>query len=331
MLLVLGAIAEKFRRTSAPSEGADADSPEPEELDEAGWRARFRAWWDGEDYELPSEEEGQHGIRVKAGTAPPVEAWGASRRTVAQALWGEGFVTPGEAEHVMDLIKPLGLNAKQSAVDIGCGLGGSTRTLVDVTGAWATGLEADADLVSAGNEASVMAGMGSKAPVKKFKPPLIDLRDRCMDVMISKEAFYTIADKDTLLDEVYRILKPDGQLIFTDFVLPGSGTESPKVEAWCAAETPTPMPWCEQRTVEKLSSLGLEVRLAEDVTATLRNLVTGGWKRLMEILSDGDFDQSLLPAVLAEVEMWSQRMALFDSREMRCYRFYATKHEQVYR
>ncbi len=331
MLLVLGTIAEKFRRTPAPSEGADADSPEPEELDEAGWRARFRAWWEGEDYELTAEQEAAHGIRAKAGKAPPVESWGASRRTIVQTLWGEGFVTPGEAEHVMDLIKPLGLTSKQSAVDIGCGLGGSTRTLADVTGAWATGLEADPDLVSEGNEASVMAGMGTKAPVKRFKPPTIDLRDRSMDVMMSKEAFYTIADKGALLDEVYRILKPDGQLIFTDFVLPGAGTESAKLEAWCAAETPTPMPWSEEQTVEKLRSLSLDVRLAEDVTATLRGLVMGGWKRLMQILSDGDFDESLLPAVLAEVELWARRMALFDSHEMRCYRFYATKHEQVYR
>ncbi len=296
----------------------------------AGWKARLRAWWDGEDYEAAGEDEKAHGIRA-ADAAAPAEPWGASRRTIVQTLWGEGFVTPGEAEHVMDLIKPLGLNAKQSAVDIGCGLGGSTRTIAGETGAWATGLEADPDLVGAGNEISKMAGMGTKAPVKTFVPPAIDLRDRSMDVMISKETFYSFDDKSALLDEIYRILKPDGQLIFTDFVLPGSGSESPALEAWRAAETPTPVPWSEQQTVEKLNSLGLDVRLAEDVTATLRELVTGGWKRLTKILSGGDFDASLLPAVHAEVELWARRMALFDSHEMRCYRFYATKHEQVYR
>ncbi|MDP6953081.1 MAG: class I SAM-dependent methyltransferase [Alphaproteobacteria bacterium] len=330
---MLDMIAEKLRRAPVASdepEAAVAESPELDPVEEAGWKARFRAWWEGEDYEPSAEDEVPHGVRAPD-AAQPVESWGASRRAIVQTLWGDGFVTPGEAEHVMDLIKPLGLNAKQSAVDIGCGLGGSTRTLAEQTGAWATGLEADADLVSEGNEVSVMAGLGKKAPVTLFKPPTIDLRDRSMDVMISKEAFYTIEDKDTLLDEVYRVLKSDGQLIFTDFVLPGAGTQSSALEAWYAAETPNPVPWSEDQTVEKLTGLGLEVRLAEDVTATLRGLVMRGWKRLMEILSGGDIDESLLPAVVAEVELWARRMALFDSHEMRCYRFYATKHEQVYR
>ena len=63
-----------------------------------------------------------------------------------------------------------------------------------------------------------MAGMAKKAPLRHLKPPLIDQRDRSLDAVVSKEALFAIAEKDRLHDEIHRVLKPDGQVLFTDFV-----------------------------------------------------------------------------------------------------------------
>ena len=71
---------------------------------------------------------------------------------MVQRLWGDGFSSPGEAEHVMMLVKPLGLNETMGVLDLNPGLCGSTRVIADSTGAWVTGLEADADLAAAGME-----------------------------------------------------------------------------------------------------------------------------------------------------------------------------------
>ena len=91
------------------------------------WRMRFHAWWNG--YELTvrprnsSLDEG-HGVRSESGEAPgeegaeddgPVlkgesltsESWPPERIDVAQWIWGEGFVSPGSAIHILDLVKPL--------------------------------------------------------------------------------------------------------------------------------------------------------------------------------------------------------------------------------
>src|SRR5476651_2050232 len=49
------------------------------------------------------------------------------RMTVAQWLWGDGFVMPGNAEFILDTVKPVGLNPAMSMLDISAGLGGAAR------------------------------------------------------------------------------------------------------------------------------------------------------------------------------------------------------------
>lgn len=250
---VLGLLKKRNKEDaeSEPSEEqTDAASEDGDEgLSEAGrfdlLRGRLYAWWEGYDYELVDPEPVVDASPEPAPTpaASTPEELAQARREILQRLWGQGFSTPGEAEHVKMLVKPLGLTEKQSVLDINPGLGGTSRVVAEDTGAWVTGIEADNDLATAGMELSVLAGMAKKAPIQLFAPPKIDLRERTMDAVISKEGFYVLPEKEILLEEIYKVLKPVGQLLFTDYMLPTDDHTSPALEDWIAAENPTPIPW----------------------------------------------------------------------------------------
>ena len=91
--------------------------------------ARLNAWWEGDEYagELPTAEEPEPAAAPAAAAEPEIN-WSPARCEVVQRLWGDGFSSPGEAEHVMMLVKPLGLNETMSVLDLNPGLGGPTAT-----------------------------------------------------------------------------------------------------------------------------------------------------------------------------------------------------------
>ena len=51
----------------------------------------------------------------------------------------------------------------------------------------------------------------------------------------------------------------------------------------------------------------------------------------MKKVAAGHVPPELAADVYAEAETWALRMALFEARDIRCYRFYATKHERIYK
>ena len=96
--------------------------------------------------------------------------WPSARISVAEALWGEGFLFPGGADEVLRLAKPLGLSAASSLLLIGAGSGGAPRRIAAEFGVWVTGYEANARLVELANERSQRAGLGRRAQVELWDP-----------------------------------------------------------------------------------------------------------------------------------------------------------------
>src|SRR5215468_8284890 len=123
---------------------------------------KFHAWWEG--YELPPKDEAEPQAAAAAapapgGDAPPGDAWSKSRIKVAELIWGDGFNFPGSADHVVELVKPFGLNKEKSLLDLGCGLGGGTRAIAKEFGTYVEGMEHSPALAKAGMEMSEKAGL----------------------------------------------------------------------------------------------------------------------------------------------------------------------------
>jgi ubiquinone/menaquinone biosynthesis C-methylase UbiE len=220
--------------------------------------------------------------------SPPPAGWPEPRLKVAQAIWGEEFTTPGGHDVVMGMITPLALNEKMSVVDIGAGLGGSTRSIARETGAWVNGYDEDAELAAAAMKLSKMGALGKRAPIETCDLNAfadVGIRDNSIHAVFSKEALFTVADKDALLETMETIMKPGGQLMMTDYMAAdGMGesgaedeAESQAIKLWSRFEPRRPHLWDVGRFRNKFESMNYEVRVAEDITEKQRGYVLHGF------------------------------------------------------
>ncbi|MBI3451326.1 MAG: methyltransferase domain-containing protein [Rhodospirillales bacterium] len=291
-------------------------------------RAQLRAWWDG--YYLPEEPAPEVAAPAAAPSSPApklevADRWSASRVKISELIWGDGFSFPGGTEHVLEMVKPLGLNKEKSMLDLGCGLGGATRAISKTFGAWVLGMESSKNLAVAGAKASEMAGLSKKAPVEHFDPVTVELPAKKYDAVFARQSMFHLANKKRLLTEIEKCLKPGGQLMFTDFVLSKAGANSPALAKWMAAEDHAPVLCTLDQFTKELRALKLDVRVADDMSTEFRKLVLDGWANLARILKPDSMNPEESKSLVREVELWGLRVAAIDSGELRLARFYGLK------
>jgi cyclopropane fatty-acyl-phospholipid synthase-like methyltransferase len=238
-------------------------------------------------------------------------------------LWGESFTTPGGAEYAIDFIQLLDLSEKKGLLNVGAGLGGAARAMVKEKGVWVTGLEAFKELAEEGMERSVMAALARKAPITHFDPEEFSLRERSFNAVVAFETFYTIRDKERLFKALEKCLRIDGDLLFTDFVLPDDRAPDAKVKQWFVKEPVRPNLWTVKRTVSILGGLNFDVRVAEDITQDYRRMVLAGWFAFVESLTKAELTPVFAADIVGECEYWLHRMDALDSGGVRLYRFHA--------
>lgn len=298
---------------------------------------RLKAWWNGTDLaptagepekELvtPRNREGPNKPVAVEEPEEPRDVWTPSRIKIAERIWGAGYISPGGTEHVMNLIKPVGLNPKMSVADINAGLGGAGRAISEVFGMWVTAMEPNDCVASHGMEQSTMAGMGKKVPVIAYDPESVELRPNGFDCIFAKELFYTVVNKRHLFNSITKALKKNGHLLFTDFVLARTDHMEEATQNWAAHEPKRPEMWSIKQIRDYLEKQGLDIRIEDDMTDEMCVLILKGWGEALGNFRPGHFEPELAEALLAEAELWARRLAVLQSGDVRVYRVHAIKH-----
>ncbi len=285
---------------------------------------RLKAWWHGYDLRavrrLRSSEGDGHGVSYDASVPP----WERGALRIQQMIWGEGFLIPGGAERVAELVKPLGLDESMSVLEVGCGLGGQARLIAREHGAWVTGIEADRELAEAARLMSEKEGVGKRALVHPFDPETVEFRQRAFDVALSTDALYRIANKDRLLYTVSEALKGRCQILVVDY-LRGDAPEDAALTAWAEAERDPPELWSEREYRTCFNDLKFEVRVCHDVSRHLRQCIVGGFARYLDRAARAGVAPDLQAPLVAEVERWTRTVAALDSGSLRAVRLYAQR------
>ncbi|MDA0229175.1 MAG: methyltransferase domain-containing protein [Proteobacteria bacterium] len=299
---------------------------------------RLQAWWAGYYYEPEQAAEPAPDEFSDAQKSMPIWegrralAWSDPRLQVTEEIWGKGYLGPGGDEEIEALIRPLGLNSGMMIIDFGAGLGGTTRALHNQTGAWVSGFEASPLLAEAGAELSHMAGLGRKAMVKTFDLESLDLRDGGFNTVFSKDALFTIDNKEAIFKKFYECLRNDGQLVLTDYLAVKPSATSTAIEEWAAQEPARPVLWSLDQTRAFISELGFEVSITEDVTATVRAQILSALAKFSEkIAPESKARPGWAPAIIAEIEMWANRIKVFDSGDVAIFRIYGRKSDPALR
>ena len=165
-------------------------------------------------------------MAVKLDRPSEVGEYDAAMQTLLQLLWGEGFLSPGGAAEVAYLLEGSDI-AGCSVLDIGCGLGAVDELLTTRHGARTVlGVDVDPELLATMSRRIERAGLGARVTSLCVQPGPLPLAAGSFDVVFSKDAIVQIPDKAALFADAYRLLRPGGSLIVSDWLRGGSGAYS---------------------------------------------------------------------------------------------------------
>ncbi len=293
---------------------------------------RLQAWWAdyyfGPEAEIDDEpEEGSPQEEFGAITdGRKAAAWSDPRLQVSEEIWSQGFLSPGGDDEVASLIRPLALDLSMMIVDFGAGLGGTTRALHNRTGAWVSGFESSPLIAEAGAELSYLAGLQRKASIEAFELQDLSLRESGFNAVFSKEALFTLEDKETAFQRLYECLRVEGQMLITDYLATKPDAETEAIGKWLDSEPVRPHLWSLEKTRNFISDLGSEVKITEDVTPAIRKQILAAISAFTEkIQPKSKKAPGWGPAVIAEIEMWANRVKVLDSGDVAVFRIYGRK------
>ena len=153
-----------------------------------------------------------------------------------QAVWGEGFLSPGGADEVARLVAEADLTGA-SILDIGCGAGGIDIALVRNHGAgYVTGIDVEDTVIGCARALIAREALSARIGLVKVSPGPLPFPPGTFDVVFSKDSIVHIADKHALMLEVFRVLKPGGRFIASDWLIGHDGAPSPAMADYIAAE-----------------------------------------------------------------------------------------------
>lgn len=153
-----------------------------------------------------------------------------------EAIWGEGFLSPGGPDEVARLVAGTDFGAR-SVLDIGCGAGGIDIALVRNHGAgYVCGIDVEDTVLAHARRLIARAGLTGRIGCLKVAPGPLPFPPDTFDIVFSKDSIVHIPDKHALMAEVFRVLRPGGRFVASDWLIGHDGAPSPRMAEYIAAE-----------------------------------------------------------------------------------------------
>lgn len=136
-----------------------------------------------------------------------------------EEMWGEGHLSPGGPEELARMLSGLDLSGK-NLLDIGCGPGGVTLSLArDYNAASIVGVDVERPVCEQAQARIKQAGFADRIEICLIQPGPLPFADESFDIVFSKDAIVHIPDKEALAREAFRLLRPGGWFVASDWLI----------------------------------------------------------------------------------------------------------------
>lgn len=231
------------------------------------------------------------------------------------ALWGDGYLSPGGPAEVAGILEGIDL-ADRTVLDVGSGSGGITIDLVRRHDAGhVIGIDVEAGVCADARRRVEHAGLSDRVEIQQVAPGPFPLADESVDIVFSKDSIIHIPDKEALARDAFRVLRPGGWFVASDWLISHDGPPSPEMARYIALEDLDFAMASPARYERALASAGfVDIRLVnrnawyrEEARAELARM-TGPDR--------GEFERLLgAEAVARQIETWSAMVPVLESGE----------------
>jgi phosphoethanolamine N-methyltransferase len=166
----------------------------------------------------------------------PTQAYDDALVTLLELVWGEGYLSPGGPDEIRMIVEGVDLAGK-AVLDLGCGTGGVTRFLAETyRPAHVVGVDIDPGLIARASKRAADAGLSNTLTFRTVRLGRLPFPDASFDVVFSKDAMVHLEDKEALFGEIFRLLRPGGQVAASDWMSSTDGPFSAAMAYYLQAE-----------------------------------------------------------------------------------------------
>lgn len=150
--------------------------------------------------------------------------WDKNTKTHRQALWNMNY----------ELIKNAQIKPTDYVLDAGCGIGGTCFFIAQNIGAKVHGISLSPTQIARANEYREKSEVQDLTQFSLQNFTKTNFENETFDAIIGIESIVHAEKKEDFLREAYRILKPNGRIIISDYFLRKPANENEKIilEKW---------------------------------------------------------------------------------------------------
>ncbi|MDQ4148885.1 MAG: methyltransferase domain-containing protein [Actinomycetota bacterium] len=169
----------------------------------------------------------------------------------------------------VELAQAAGIDPDQQVLDVGCGIGGTSRSLAGEFGCRVVGIDLTEEYCRVAQMLTERVGLSDLVEFHQGDATRLPFAEESFDITWSEHAAMNIPDKRRLYEEMYRVLKPGGTVAIYDIL---AGPTQPVIFPVPWARTPDTSFLVTPEELRKLlQGVGFRIASWTDNTNTARD------------------------------------------------------------